>query len=501
MPHRKSYIASLNLDEAFECALDRFIAARLDVFTPKDALEAMKQPCTEENIGSVYDLLSSSALVFRVRYDSDRGNSQWISRAGIFQGKEFAVKVSKLEIASGIFIPGLRCAVFANPLVPTRDYRFYIGRKRLAQTVVDVTLDEVLPFYALAGEEFAPQFVAKDSEEGPDPGVQRVAEFAEGGGDLPLKVVDMREFYWQHQVKPGDYLVFKVANWRNPRFLLRLRKQNEERLGVASWREAFWQLLKESFEDLGPWVSIENQVSNAFFLGYNKEIFSLPPDDILNAIELSPDIAFLPFGMETRLWKEGLEYPIHENWEAWLEDVLCSDDTDIFESTKFPVLPEVLYAYVQDALWRGEQQPLPLLNRLCEANGGKTVKAFRSELLEFLSQVYGALEDSYNIFADTAAGKRSRFLDYYTRIVSLARFCQAAGAEPVKLNDQFVLILTQLAEHVSDCLRVLCYSLRGFAPDGLPPDDSIEGMDDILSSLEDSLKIAAENYRSSKKRG
>ena len=197
----------------------------------------MNKPCTEEAASDVFQYLSRNPLVFRMHYDFHTELSQWLTRAGLFSKKEFAVKVSKMELASGVFIPASRCSIFANPNVAASDYRFYAGRKQLEKTVVDASLDEVLPFYALAGEEFASQAVAMDSEECTD--VWRTAERAESGDSFPLKVVDMREFYWQQQVKPGDYLVFKVANWHNPRFLVRVRRQEEAAEDVAKWRELF----------------------------------------------------------------------------------------------------------------------------------------------------------------------------------------------------------------------------------------------------------------------
>ena len=204
--------------------------------------------------------------------------------------------------------------------------------------------------------------------------------------------------------------------------------------------------------------------------------------------------------METRLWKEGKPYPVHENWEIWLEDVLCADDADIFEATKFPALPEVLFAYVQDAVWRDELHPLPLLERICDANGGKTTKAGKSKLMEFIYRGYHELAGTYNIFEDTAANLRARFLDFYSRIVSLVRFCQKAGAQPTKLNEQRVLILTQFAAHTAECLRVICYTVFGVGTENLPPPESADGMADVLATLEDSLKTEAENFRASRAR-
>ena len=483
----------LLFDDAFVRGLDRFLETRLEPFSAKDALAALGKKCTEENISDVEDYLFLSPIVFR-GYFGKGSKARWLTRAGLFQGKEFAVKVSKMEIALGIFIPASRCIPFANLDSAPSEYRFYSGRKALPQTVIEANLDEVAPFYALAGEEFAPEAVAADNGEN-IADIVHSAACIESGYAFPLKVVDMREFYWRHQVKPGDCLVIKVISWRNSRFSVRIRRQDEDAESVEKWRKVFWQFLEKSFEDSGPCNRIEEQLAQAFFLGRNSKLFALPPDDIVNAIELSPDIRFFSYGMETRLWKGGVDFPVHEDWDAWLEDVFCAEEPDIFYMTKFPVLPEVLYAYIKDSLWRGEDSPLPLVERLCKANGGKTAKACLEAMETFAARGYRALSPAYNVFEDIAANLRAGLLDFYSRIVSLARFCQAAGAAPANLNTQHILVLTQLSAHIVDSLHAICYDVRGAEAEEMPPAESLSGMNELLSEIEVSLRSEAENYR------
>lgn len=483
----------------FTRALDRFVETCLKPFSEESALEDMGFECTDDNISDVWSYLFRNPLVFRGYFEED-SDARWLTRAGLFQGKEFAVKVTKMEIASGIFIPASRCIPFANPEIPPSKYRFYSGKKALPRTVVDAEIGEIAPFYALAGEEAAPEAIAADGMEHCDDIADVIgsAGFIGGGGTFPLNVVDMREFYWHHQVKPGDYLVIKVANWRVARFSVRVRRQDENAEDVEKWREAFWRFLKNSFEDAGPCGRIEQQLAEAFFSGRNSELFTLPPDDISNAIELSPDIRFFPYGMETRLWKEGQDFPVYEDWQSWLEDVLCDGETGVFDATRFPAPLEVIYAYMRDALWRKEDDPAQLVERLCKINGGKTTKACRAELERLVSQGYYSLSQEYNVFEDITAGLRSGFLDFYSRIVSLARFCQAAGATPEDLNTQHMLVLTQFSEHVADSLRAICYSEGAIDAEKLPPADSLSAMSEFFADLEVSLKSEAENCRNSR---
>lgn len=488
---------SLLYDDAFARGFDRFLETRLESFSVEDALKALKRKCTEENIADVEGSLLSSPLAFWGYFGKER-HPRWLTRAGLFTGKEFAVRISKMEIASGIFIPASRCIPFANPRFSPSEWRFYSGNKALPQIVVEANLEEVAPLYALLGEEYAPQIVALDDDEGES--ALGSAAAAEVGESFPLKVIDMREFYWQRQARPGDYLVFKVKDWRASRFSVSLRRQDEDAKGVEEWRLKFWRFLEESFKEDGPCASIEEQLAAAFFYGRD-ELFALPPDDILSAIERSPDIRFFDYGMETRLWKGGVNFPVAKDWEAWLEIVLCGDESNIFRITGFPAEHEVIHSYIRDAFWRKEEDCSALVERLRKANGGKTEGKRLEALNELLSQVYYLVNGMYNVFDDIAAKLRSRFLDFHLRIVSLARFCQSAQAEPESLNTQAVIMLTQLASHVVFFLSSIARVVAGDEMPEMPPPESLAGMDEALSELELTLKSEAENFRSSRKRG
>jgi hypothetical protein len=133
---------------------------------------------------------------------------RWISRRGAFERVRFVINPTRLEIANGILIPGHRLLPFANPVLLPQEYRFRwkAANSRISSEIPYTTAEsppeDFYPFYTLYGEEYAPQYVARDNPE-------NEAAFNLDPYDDPCEVsihtLDMRNIYRECAFVPGDH--------------------------------------------------------------------------------------------------------------------------------------------------------------------------------------------------------------------------------------------------------------------------------------------------------
>lgn len=495
LPFDDFHDSDLFSDQKFETMLHRFLEKEREPFSLKQVLRALGKRDTQENVSQLGDYLLFNSIAYCQKFSETE--EIWLSRAGLFTGREFAVVPSKTELAAGIFIPGSRCVPFANPKLLPQHFQFFSDGKKMNQTLVDTTEEEIYPYYILFGEEFIPQYLAMDNAESQE--IFQKSDFLpEESGEFPVTVVDMSGFYWKHGVHPGDALVFKVENWNSAVFSVSVRhKENADAAELKKWRSVFEDALLMSFQAIGPAASIEEQITTAFFIG-EREIFSVPPDDISIAIASSETIELAPYGAETRLWEKNARFPTPANWAKWFEGAtgVSAEDTD-GSIGKIPVCEEVFNAYIMDALYKREDSPRKVFERL---NALCAVPYKETEMQEEIEIVHGEfyfLRESYNWFADRTAGPaRERLVNLYSEIIVFVNSIQQAGVSPKNIEDQDVIMLGQLAAHIITCLESFYHDQNNAAT--LFPEESLAGMEETFGELKISMQNAIGELRRKK---
>jgi len=105
--------------------------------------------------------LNSSDMAFRL--NNDKG--EWLSRRGCFEEVPFVISPTRLELLNGILIPGHRCVPFANPLAMPHEYKFFWQGEEIPWTTTEGPPEDFYRFYTFFGEEYAPQYMARDNPE------------------------------------------------------------------------------------------------------------------------------------------------------------------------------------------------------------------------------------------------------------------------------------------------------------------------------------------------
>jgi hypothetical protein len=418
-------------------------------------------------------LLGSRKLAFRL--DSHR----WVSRRGCFESAAFVINPTKLELLNGILIPGHRCLPFANPTLLPQEYSFYWKGRLIPDTTTEGPPEEFYPYYLLFGEEYAPQYVAKDN---PENEAAFNSDLYEDPPEVSIKTLDMRNLYREIGFVPGDHLVVRTRDWKEGSFdLEKAAKEAWSRSEIYAWIEAAEGGFEDAFEYLGPGSSTEEQLAYAYWYGGKRmrEIPACPLEDFI--YDETDRIETVPYGIETRFWYAGKEIP----------DINClagtqlPPDQTVVEAILFryqiPVSEYVIQSYVRDALFRREEGVSLIPGRLIPP--GLRLEERELQLLNtYLSDTFEEFKLSYRFFADQAMGPiRQRVGELHTAVIDLYIRLKKTGVESMALPTHTYIVLSQIQNHAAAVLEDL-------DTDEDPPQDELEAMDSSLDSMIDTYE-------------
>jgi hypothetical protein len=421
----------------------------------------------------ISSLLDSRRLAFHL------DNHRWVSRRGCFEAAPFVINPTKLELLNGILIPGHRCIPFANPTLLPQDYSFYWKDRIIPVTTTEGPPDEFYPYYSLFGEEYAPQYVARDN---PENEAAFNSDLYEDPPEVSIRTLDMRNLYREIAFVPGDHLVVRTRDWKEGSFdLERVPKEAWSRAEVYAWIEAAEGGFEDAFEFLGPGSSTEEQLAYAYWYG-GKRMRDIPACALEDFIYDETDrIETVPYGIETRFWYAGKEIPDTN----YITGSQLPPDQTVVENILFhrqiPVSEYVIQSYVRDALFRREKDSSAVLERMVPP----AVRLDEREnkiLGSYLAETFEEFKLSYTFFMDQAMGPiRLRVGELHTAVIDLYIRLKKSGVEASALPTHTHIVLSQIQNHAAAVLEDL-------DTDESPPPDELETIDSSLDSMIDTYE-------------
>jgi hypothetical protein len=407
------------------------------------------------------------------------GGKRWISRRGCFEGLRFIITPTRTELLNAILIPGHRCIPFANPVLLPQDYRFLWKGTAVPVTTTEGPPEEFYPYYTLFGEEYAPQYVARDNS-GNEEAFN--SDPYEDPPEVSIRTLDMRNIYREMAFVPGDHFAVSTVNWKEGVFELEKVGRDvfsEEEL--ESWQAAAEEGFRQSFEYLGPASSTEEQISFAYWFG-GERMRRLPAPSLEEFLwDRTENIEVVPYGIETRFWYAGKEIPDRRD----IEGVRSLPDRTLIEEILYragvPVSEYVVQSFVRDALYRGEQSIERVIERIvpCSAGlGGRN----REYLADYILEVLKEFSTTYSRFTDEAAGSlRLRVGELHTAVIELAVQLQKNDAGICWLPRHTFVVLSQIQGHAASLLEDL-------DSEETPPRNELDAMDNSLDSMIDTYE-------------
>ncbi len=431
------------LYEFLESATDAFSLDEIVSFIRLvDPIGGMKRLAEE-----VKSFMSSRNLAFHLE------KKTYISRRGCFEPVSFVINPSRLEIMNGILIPGHRCIPFANPAILPHEYSFFWRGEPIPVTTTEGAPEEFYPYYTLFGEEYAPQYVARDNPE------NEVAFNNNPYDDPPevsIRTLDMSAIFRESGFVPGDIFVVKSLDWRNAVFELeRVPAGSWSKKELYSWVEEAEAAFQDVFSINGPCNSIEEQISYAYWYG-GKRIRDIPAyalDDFL--YNQTEQIEIVSYGIETRFWYVGKEIPDLEDLRANQGPPDRTLIEEILYEQGIPISEYVIQSYVRDALYRNEQDIEKIVDRVVPPVSGFCPNQ-RKFIVGYVEEVYEDFSKQYSLFADKTMGPiRQRVCELHTAVIDQVARIKKADIDKSWFPRHTFVIFSQIQGHAASVLEDL----------------------------------------------
>lgn len=471
--------------------INEYLFSQDDVFTVEDFYHYLKTKGIKANKDEVTGFLHSSNLVFPLV------NHEFISRAGVFEGRWFSFLPSKEEISKGQILIGHRCMPFVNPDISPDSISVMSNNKLIRSESAVFTMNLALDTFALYGEGFVIPFIIND------PANKKVS-LSEVQYSMPSEIQltswPLEEIAGSKGIKFGDRILCRVIDWANNVVEMSvLREQtgelviSEASLERENWYSDFEEGLLRSFDKNGPGDSIEEQLA-LLYLENQEELCIKNCGSAEEFLKHTTRIGFSSYGVETRIWRTGEEVPYVGKWNQSIPDEL------MFSEMTTTFTPPVLDAYLEDFIHRNLNEKKKMtLEELAETMFPKGLHLGADErklILLNIEKRHDIIKQDYNSFSDYGvAPTRRRILELFTHINELV--CDIAGSN-VSVSDfpqQELVILSQLFNHAARLLEdVENRTLR----EQLPVEDvslSLDGMEETFEDIVYTLKSTLEKNK------
>jgi len=435
----------------------------------------------------------TAALLDTRRLAFPLGGRRWLTRRGCFEPATFLIRPTRLELQNGILIPGHRCAPFVHPELMPHELSFFWEGGAIPTDTTEGEPDDFYPFYNLYGEEYAPQYVAKDNPRNEE---AFNADPYEDPPEVSIHTLDMRAIYRAAGFVPGDGFVARVLEWHSGAFTLeKVGKDDWPESAVDEWRQAMEQGFEETFRTIGPGGSTEEQMAFACWFGGERArtVPALALEEFL--YEKTDRVETVVYGIESRFWYAGKEIPDARG----LEGISRPDRTPIetlLWRLRVPVTEYVVQSYIRDLIYRREDTLAPLISRIVPP-GIRLDRRERRALIEYIREVLEEYQDTYSPFKDAAmAPLRQRVAELHTAVIELA--VRIEDMDRAWLPPHTFITLSQIQIHAAAALEELDV-------DDAPEDTELQAMDSALDSMLETyediraqINESMENFRRSR---
>jgi len=472
------------LYEFLENASEPFTLDDITVYVQASGQKPSKQLAKE--IGAYLDIRK---IAFR------QDNKHWVSRKACFEPAVFVITPSRLELLNGILIPGHRCVPFANPLTLPNYYKFFWKGEPIPVTTTEAPPEELYPYYCVYGEEFAPQYIARDNPENEE---SFNADPYEDPPEVSIHTLDMRGIYRECSFVPGDFFIVRTINWNECHFELeKMQKDNWPHTDLDKWQEAAEMGFESSFALLGPGASTEEQIAFAYWYG-GKRMREIPAYSLEEFLyEKTNRVDTVPYGIETRFWFAGKEIPDSTNLQNYTVPPDRTFIEDLLYEKNIPISEFVILSYIRDSFYRNEKYVDLVINRLVPP----VIHLDEIEwdlLADYISESMEDFYKGYSLFLDQGAGPvRQRVAELHTAVIELSTKLQKGEIEAAWLPRHTFIVLSQIQGHAAALLEDLAFDESPSDSDIAAMENALDSMIDTFTDIKELINTAMDNYRRS----
>ena len=262
---------SKDIDKAVKAAIAGAKGGKFSLADVFKHLEIKPENLEAEEIRLERELEADESL-FKYS-DSD----QYILRSSFFEGKQFIITPSELEIDNNILFPGHRfCAFCHEDIFPSEVTLFESDSEtELATKEFTYEVTELMPYHILLGsEQIFDFFIAENTAN------KALLDDNTNKHEAIVNVFKMENFYSEHKFSIGDALLVTVEDWENGEFSFEYISGSERKNNkVKEWINDFGGAVEMVIDRFEAYLEIPDQLRWAFFMGdsqiWNKQAGSL----------------------------------------------------------------------------------------------------------------------------------------------------------------------------------------------------------------------------------
>ncbi|MCL2810070.1 MAG: hypothetical protein FWD24_08440, partial [Treponema sp.] len=485
------------MDLEQEEALYEFLENAAEPFSLEDItvyVQASGQKPNKKLAMEINSYLDARKIAFK------QDNQYWVSRRTCFESSVFAITPSRLELLNGIFIPGHRCIPFANPLVLPHRYKFFWKGEPVPVTTTEAPPEDLYPYYCIYGEEFAPQYIARENPANED---AFNADPYEDPPEVSINTLDMRVVYRESSFVPGDRFIVRILDWKECHFEIeRAPKENWSHTELDEWHKIAESGFEDSFALLGPGASTDEQIAFAFWFG-GKRMRQTPAYSLEEFLfEKTNRVDIVSYGLETRFWFAGKDIPDNKNLQNYSIPPDRTFIEDLLYKKNIPISEFVILSYIRDAFYRNEKDIDNVINRLIPP----VVHIEEAEwdiIADYISDSMDDFSKGYSLFLDQGAGPiRQRVAELHTAVIELSTKLQKGELESQTgfatwLPRHTFIVLSQIQGHAAALLEDLAFDESPSQSDITAMDNSLDSMIDTYSDIKELINTAMDNFRRS----
>jgi len=485
----------MELDQ--EEALYEFLENTVEPFTLDDITQYVQDPSQPHGSQKRDKRLAMeiSAYLDMRKIAFKKDNRHWISRRGCFEPAVFVITPTRLELLNGILIPGHRCVPFANPLAMPHRYKFIWKGQVVPSTTTESPPEDLYPFYCIYGEEFAPQYIARENPKNEE---AFNSDPYEDPPEVSIHSLDMRGIYRESGFIPGDRFIVRTLDWKECRFELEKAGKDEwPRAELDKWLEIADSGFEDSFALLGPGASTEEQVAYAYWFGGSR-MRTTPAHSLEEYLyEKTNRVETVPYGIETRFWFAGKDIPDSKHLQNYSVPPDKTFIEDLLFSKNIPISEFVILSYIKDAFFRNEKDIEHVINRVIPP----VVHLEETEwdiLTDYLSDAMEDFCKGYSLFLDQNTGPlRQRVAELHTAVIDLSARLLKGEIETAWLPRHTFIVLSQIQGHSAALLEDLAFDDIPAENEIIAMDNSLDSMIDTFSEIKELINTAMDNYRRS----
>lgn len=468
--------------------INNYFANQKNIFTAQELHHYLRScgiKVTKENI---MDILETSNLVFPLMHE------EFVTRAGVFSNKWFSFKPTREEVKKGMFMIGHRSIPFTNPNVTPDRYVIADGltKRKIAPGFAKFSMNCATDTFSLFGEGYVLPVIFND--------YNNELQLADLKNSMPQEVKmtawPISAITGSQGFRFGDRILCRISDWSENIIEIFVQKNppdnmvvTQEELDRKEWYSLLEERMIQSFEKHGPLTSVEEQIS-ILYLENQQDLCTVVCGSIEEVLEHTKKIKFVPYGVESRLWKAKTEIPFLGPWnQLSAEGFLVSEFISVFSPTVMEVYL-INYLGVNKTKLKLSEISIDFLYSIFPPFAQLDFDEQKFILLN-MKKRYDIILRNYNPFAEPEiVAVRKQVLDLYTQVALLLGSLSKSGLELECFPQQDLIVLLQLFDHMTRMIDELGLNATS---QNFPIDDvllSLEGMEETFTDVGSSIKTA-----------